>query len=43
MNLHRLNRPRWPYLTVDQNRKLVVTAFVSAVLAWATLAYFGQV
>lgn len=40
MNLHRAMRPHWPYFTVEQKRKLALTAFIVAVLAWAILAYF---
>ncbi len=34
MNLHRKHRPRWPYLTVDQKRKLALTLITSLLLSY---------
>ncbi len=41
MNLHRKHRPRWPYLTVDQKRKLALTAIIVVCLAVAAVVLFS--
>jgi len=37
MNLHSRHKPQWPYLTVEQRRKLALTAIVVAALALAAI------
>ena len=37
MNLHERHKPRWPYLTIEERRKLLLTLIVAVLLAWATL------